>query len=235
MFAASQLFTNLCVRFISLMRLLPQSRLHGDRLETWDTTSIAAVVRTIVEAAHALDYLAVEEVTDNERAARFALVELHYLAEYCRILRGLDCASENYAMEATEIERLKKELTDNAYFKSLSEKLRARLLEGESPFFKTNAEIAVHFELEGDEFRALYKWLSNYAHTHPFAFVGISQNRGRGLENPADRGYVCLLLYLCNTYVAGCIRGYCVIFPDVRDKIPHERWALVEARGASAT
>lgn len=59
--AASQLFTNLGLRFISLMRFLPQSRLHDARFETWDTESIAALVGTIVEAAHAFDYLVVDE------------------------------------------------------------------------------------------------------------------------------------------------------------------------------
>jgi hypothetical protein len=233
-FAASQLFTNLCGRFITLLRLLPKSRLHGDRFEMWDTTSIAAVVRTIIEAAHAFDYLAVEDVPAAERDARFRLVELHYIAEYCRILDNLGSDPEEYSTETIEIEKLKGELSTNEYFMTLTEKVREKLLEGEKPFFKTNAEMAAHFGFCGGHFRALYKWLSNYAHSHPFAFVGISENRGRGLDNPTDRAYICHLLDLCNTYVAGCIRGYCAVFTDLRDKIPAHRWALVEARGATA-
>src|SRR6266540_1394516 len=160
-FAASQLFTNLCCRLISLLRLLPQSRLHGEGFEMWDTTSIAAIVRTVVEAAHAFDYLAVEEVADDERMARFRQVELHYLSELCAILTRLDADPQEYSSEAAEIEKLRQELEANAYFATFSWKTRKKLLEGEKPFFKTNAEMAARFGFSGEDFRAVYKFMSN--------------------------------------------------------------------------
>lgn len=234
LFAASQLFTNLCGRSITLLRLLPQSRLDGARFEMWDTASIAVIVRTIMETSHAFDYLAVEEVADAERDARFRLVELHYLCEYRSILIRFGAKPEDLSAKTLEIEQLQRELTRNEYFAALPAHARRRAGTGETPFFKTNAEMASRFGFSDDTFRAVYKWISNYAHSHPFAFIRVSNDRGRGLDNPADRGYICRLIEIANGYVAGCIRGYCSLFVDLRDSIPRDRWAIIEARTGNA-
>jgi hypothetical protein len=232
LFAGSQLFTNLCGRIIALMRLLPKSRLHTTFFETWDTTSIATLVRAIVEAAHAFHYLAVEEIPEDERRARFILVELHYQAEYCRILAGLGCNADEYAAESELVGALKTKLQESTYFQTLPAKRQKNVLRAEGPYFRNNAMIAEYFGFDCDQFRALYKWLSNYAHNHPFSYIRVSEKRGRGLDNPTDRGYARDLLDLANDYVAGCLRGYCVLFPDLRDTVSGVKWARIESRGA---
>lgn len=96
-FVASQLFTGICGRLISLFRLLPHSRLHGTSLVSWDTSSIASIARSVVEACHVYYYLAIDNVEAVEIEARFDLVELHYLTDYCAILTGFGENEDGYA------------------------------------------------------------------------------------------------------------------------------------------
>jgi len=85
--------------------------------------------------------------------------------------------------------------------------------------------IAERFELleelgwDQKRFRAIYDLLSQHAHILPMSFYRMEANgRGTGLENEADRGYICLMLQICTGVLNDCTDRIVLAFPDVADR-----------------
>jgi hypothetical protein len=119
-----------------------------------------------------------------------------------------------------QAEELRQRLLKNRYFISLPEKQRKELLKSKKHYLYSQDELIRRMGENPNTFRIGYEFLSAQVHTLPLGFYRTGdKNRGRGLENPVGRRYICLILDDVRLYVLRGIRELIVLFPDIRQKI----------------
>lgn len=220
-FLGSILFVGVVLRARSLLRLLPGSSLHPrDRESTFDFGSIAGVARSLMEACYVLYNLAIEDIPDIEREARFLVAKLHATIERRTMFRRLGDGGSRHDRELTkQIESLRTDLSENAFIGALDETIQQKYSQGKMPLLGSMQEISALYLGDLDFARFLYKWLSNYTHQQPFAFFATSMDRGRGLENVAECNLTALLLEQCNEHLIICCQQYLTLFPQLSEEI----------------
>jgi len=124
---------------------------------------------------------------------------------------------EGFEKQAQE---LRGRLLKNHHFLSLPEKKRKELLKGNNHYLHSQDELIGRMGENPNTFRFVYEFLSAQVHTLPLGFYRSGdKGRGRGLENPVERRYICLILDDVRMYVLRGIRELIVFFPDISQKI----------------
>jgi hypothetical protein len=90
-------------------------------------------------------------------------------------------------------------LLSNSFFSSLPEKQQKNLLKGESAMLLSQDKIVIRMGDASTDFRGMYRFLSAQVHSTPLAWYRMAaQNRGRGVENEIEKGYIALTVdYVC--------------------------------------
>ena len=191
-FYASVLFTRLCVSALSLQKLSPAPSFL-DRSVHWDYASVCSITRNIIECYLIFHYLCVQTVDDVEWEARWRLFNLHDCIQRTKMFASLDVTPDEEAAKIIEITL--DELKANTYFKGLTNKQQRHFLKGNDALFMSQDQIVQSFNGDINEFRSLYRFLSNQVHTLPISFYRMSeQERGRGVESEVEVGYTSLCL-----------------------------------------
>jgi hypothetical protein len=212
-FYASALFTKLCVSAVSLQKLSPHPRLLGQDVH-WDYASVCSVARNIVECYLIFHYLCVQKVDDTEWEARWRLFNLHDCIQRTKMFSSLNIAPEGE--EARVIEITLDELKANGYFQGLTQKQQRHYLKGNNALFMSQDQIVQSYGGDVNEFRFLYRFLSNQVHSLPMSFYRMSeQERGRGVESEVEVGYTALCLDTAHQYFDQACKEYKSLFQGV--------------------
>ncbi len=199
-FYASVLFTALITRSVSLLNLAPHSPWADKKIEHWDYSSLAGLVRTMIELRIAFYYLCTDECSSDEWNVRWNLFNLHDCTTRLRMFEALGnmVEAEQFSKEADE---LRQRLMSNLYFQSLPKKQHKKLLHGQTAYLFPLEEIAEKAGLEVNVFRWLYILLSSHVHGLPMSFyrIGGDPDRGRGLPSPIEESYSSLCLSLASS------------------------------------
>lgn len=215
------LFVGIVLRARSLLRLLPGSELHPrDAESTFDLASIATVSRSLMESCYVFFSLAVEDVAEDERQARILVAQLHEVVESRTMFRKLgDGGSSEDKQLTARIRELRLQIEDNAYMRSLDAEKLEVLQQGSTPLLGSMQDISEYYLDDRDFARFLYKWLSNYTHSHPFAYFRTSPERGRGIENSAEAKLASLILEQCSEHLILCCQQFLDLVPELSDKV----------------
>lgn len=188
---ASALFTRLCILNKSLILLLPQDTNHNH----WDVSSIAGIIRSIIETRLTFYYISVENITDEEWECREILFNLHDNNTRQTLFKGYDENKEQYCIVKKE---LQEKLKQNIFFKdnrSITEKQKKEYLKGKSAYFLTFSQIAEKMNIKKEDFKFIYKLLSNLTHPLPFSYYRSGDNnRGTGIKNDPDLTKILIFL-----------------------------------------
>lgn len=217
---ASVLFTRLCSTGMSLLFMLPRNRWVKARIEHWDFTAVASLSRNLIECYLAFFYLCVDKVSDDEWNCRWNLFNLHDCIFRKQIFEALGSSErmiEGFEKNAQDLHR---RLLNNQHFLSLSDRQRKELLKGNNPYLSAQDELIKRMGEDPKTFRLVYRILSAQVHTLPFGFYRTGEEwRGTGLENPIERGYICLILGGVYKYILRGIRELIDLFPDISQKM----------------
>ena len=212
-FYASVLFTRLCVSAVSLQKLSPDPRLLGQDAH-WDYASACSITRNIVECYLIFHYLCVQTVDDIKWEARWRLFNLHDCIQRTKVFASLNIAPEGEAAKVIKITL--DELKANGYFQRLTQKQQQHYLKGNSALFMSQDQIVQSYGGDVNEFRFLYRFLSNQVHSLPMSFYRVSeQERGRGVESEVEVGYTALCLNTACQYLDQARKDYGIIFQGV--------------------
>jgi Family of unknown function (DUF5677) len=129
-----------------------------------DHPSMMVVTRAMLETYIVASYLFAPRQTRDHRDFRRYAWELGDLLERQDLIATEGFAIKQLAREALRIEKLKRLLDDNTYFRSLGHKRRDRILKGQWRLGGWQA-LAVEVGLHGKFFAHVYAYLCSYAHS----------------------------------------------------------------------
>ena len=209
-FYASALFTVLCSRAVSLLKLTPTVA-NGDLLEEpWDYGSIFTLSRSLLEVRLAFFYLAIEQVPEEEWYCRWNLMCLHDCTGRIRLFEHIndDPQEQQHHLNgfAKQAEELRERLRTNAFFTALPEGRQRHLLRGTDSYILPLEELAARSGSSVGEFRQIYRLLSTQVHALPVSFFRMDEgNRGTGMHSEVEEGYIQTCLELA-THMLGSSR-----------------------------
>lgn len=218
-FWASVLFARLCNFSVSLSELLPGSAYSsGQADEVWDNSSVSSLVRDIFECFLLFHYLCIDPGPPTEAAARQTLMHLHDCTMRLRVFHVDEGSAERTFYEG-EKSRLKAQLEANAYFQTISDKRRQRLLAGRDLMFLSQDEILDRLGEDRALFRRHYEMLSAHTHSLPLSFYrALGDDRGRGIENPAEKNYISQSLTTVARFLGHACQSYRAMFAGTADQ-----------------
>ena len=194
-FYASVLFTVLCSRAVSLLKLVP-TRADGDLLEEpWDYGSVFTLSRSLLEVRLAFFYLSIEQVSEEEWYCRWNLMCMHDCTGRIRLFEHINDdpqkVAEHLAGFAEQAEDLRERLRANTFFTALPEARQRHLLRGADAYLSPLEELAARSGTTVQEFRLIYRLLSSQVHALPIAFFRMDEgNRGTGMHSRVEEGYI---------------------------------------------
>lgn len=215
---ASVLFTSLCSRGVSLAILAPYSPWAKRKIEHWDYSSTAGIVRSILEVRLALFYLCVEQCSAEEWDCRWNLFNLHDCTGRINLFRDMPNTEKDLQGFLAQAEVVRSRLTENPFFMSLPSKQRNKLINGGNAYLSPLENIAVRAGVDLNTFRWLYRLFSSQVHGLPMSFYRMGeQNRGRGVHSKSEEFYANLCLSFAVALLVAARDEMKILFPVAKD------------------
>jgi hypothetical protein len=183
---------------------------------------MTGIARTIIELRVAFYYLCVDECSEDEWQFRWNLFNLHDCTARIRMFEALENQSQVAALRETADE-LQSRLIANPFLATIDEKLRKRLLRGQTAYLVPLEVIAERAGIDLQSFRWLYVLFSSHVHALPMSFYRIGQegdDRGRGLPSPSEESYSALCLSLTATLLVATRDGIHRLFEPYKTMPP---------------
>ena len=197
-FYASVLFTALCTRGVSLAIVAPFSKWAKRLIEHWDYSSMAVMVRSMLEIRIAFFYLCIEDCSKEEWNCRWNLFNLHDCCSRIRLFAFMGDRDQNIHGFEGEAKELRERLSSNNFFMNLPEKQRNRFYKGRYAYLYPLEDIALKAGVKKQTFQWMYHFFSSHVHGLPMSFYGIGDaERGRGIHSEVEEDYTSLCLSLC--------------------------------------
>jgi hypothetical protein len=211
---ASVLFTRLCAAGISVLHMCPGSTTNKAGTH-WDFSSLAPLVRCLVQTSIMLFYLGTEVVGEDESRARLLVIQLRDCKERLHLFQNLDADGENMRGFEPAANHIRTELKANPYFSRLQAALRKRLLKGDTASILTDAQILDRLGILDQKGRGFLWFISSHADVSPLAYYRTGENnRGRGEENDADVHYIATALDLACDFIFRATSDMRVLFQE---------------------
>lgn len=213
---ANQLFIRMTVTCLSSIRLLPFNRYFPVENEFWDLHSILSLSRNFVETYLMLWYVAVEDVCVEERKLRLKILNYHLNNEKYKLYKEFGVTGPILLEFEQKLPIEKEEIGNNKLFNDivLDKNRRNNILKGIEAKYLSNFEITERVSFKTDEFKPLYRWFSNHAHSSPFAIFSLNEGRGNGTRNDAEVLYINMALDFMTKYLLIAIVDTLNLFPS---------------------
>lgn len=206
-FWASVIFTKMLLSCMSLLRMLPHP---NDKFSFphWDFSSVASLSRNISESYLLFYYLCVEELKD-ESEWQFRLLSMRIKESRTRVkmMRSAD-PNFNSSEYDDQIFGIIKELEQNSYFQSQTQKRKKEIILGNKGLFLQD-EVLVKIGLDQGLFRQTYIYQSSHVHSLPMSFFrNYLYQRADGAENDFDKQDMAMSAYLSEFFLARATTEY---------------------------
>jgi len=214
---ASVIFTRLCCAGTSVLHLCPGSPSNSVGA-LWDFTSVAALVRSLIQTCSLHFYLGTELVEEDESRARVLIMQLRDCVERLHFFQSAGASSEKIRGFEAAAEDLRGRISSNKYFVRLPGKVRRRLQKGATDSILTQDQILGRMGLLDQAGRAFLAFISSHADVSPFAyFLTGENNRGRGEENDTDKHYIATAVDLACDFILRASADMETLFREAPD------------------
>ena len=182
---ASQLVTQNVVTGLSISLLIHPVQRAGipglpATFTVADLPSLCILARGVVETYLTLFYLAVQPITAAEREFRLLWWDWHEVNERISSLDWIGSKAKKLETFRKRRNELRPKIAKHPCFPRLPDKLRTEFEKKRPPsdaVLMSKAQIAVASGVHPNQFRVVYKGLSQYAHAQPVASSGRFENR----------------------------------------------------------
>ncbi len=199
---ASVLFVRLCSAAKSILQLCPGSP-ENTAGTHWDFSSLAPLVRNLVQIGLTLFYLGTESIGNDESRARVLAMQLRDCAERQNLFKNFGAGAKETLEPQTPAIQLRTEISSNPYFLGLPAQLQESIINGERACILTEDQILGRMGSLDQNGRALLNFISSHADMSPLAYCRTGDNnRGRGVENDIDKHYIATAIDLACDFLA---------------------------------
>jgi putative NIF3 family GTP cyclohydrolase 1 type 2 len=158
-----------------------------------------------MEVCHRYLYLSEGGLSTEDAAFRQSLYYYHLNAEKYKLYLQSDVAADTLKGFEEGLPESKAQLLEYPAYKALHKKRADDVRAGNVCMHLTDEEVSLRFGLMHGKFKQMYRLLSAHAHGAPFATSSQSDERGRGIENETETGYVYLALGVLQQYLSKAI------------------------------
>ncbi len=230
---ASQLLTQNVITSLTIDSLIhptPRSGIPGlpNSVTVIDLPSLCILTRGVVETYLAMFYVAVQPVAAAEREFRLLWWDWHEVNEQIWSLNRI-------GSKATKLEtygELRSRIAKHSNYSSLPSKLRKQFEQQQSPTDAiplSKVQIAEAAGIHPNQFKVIYKSLSQYAHAQP---VAVSRMLGLSATDEDIRLHFRLATRHATSFLLFSVRDFITIFPQGRGFTDEEFWKLVAIQSA---
>jgi hypothetical protein len=224
---ANQLYVRMTLTSLSIIHLLPENRLFPSEWQIWDFFSVASLARNLIENYNMLFFVAVENITDEERDFRLNVLYYHHNKEKQKFYK--DLGGRQFDKEFDEnLPIAKKALKEHPFFSKLPHKISNAIIDGRKSIYLSREDISKKRNFDKNTLKAYYRLFSNHTHSSPMAFLSMSNLRGGGKENKTELHYLTITLHLCIKYLSAAIIDIVSLFPHCRGNIDLEKLLMIE-------
>lgn len=234
---ADPIFTKLLCHAISLRTLSPQLDSQKEH-ELWDMPSACAVARCIIEAHDVLEYIALANISEEERSFRLLTWKLHDQQRRSRMLKAIKSSDPRAHEIHTRAIELQRDAEQHSFFKKLNPAQRKKIQGGDAPSFllsqkEMNAANGVNHEYHV----AATMMLSQYVHTLPMAVHQLLEFRA---GTPDSLHLSSMPIQYSLAFLARSITRMAEVFPqgnleldDSQERV-FSQWFAVAKNGVSS-
>jgi Family of unknown function (DUF5677) len=234
---ASQLLTQNVITSLTIDSLIhptPRSGIPGlpHSFTVIDLPSLSILTRGVFETYLALFYVAVQPIAAAEREFRLLWWDWHEVNERIWSLNRI--GSKTAKLETYEERRneLRARIAEHPNYSSLPAKLKKQFEQRQSPteaVLLSKVQIAEAAGIHPDQFKVIYKSLSQYAHAQP---VAVSRMLGLSAIDEGIRLHFRLAARRATSYLLFSVRDFITIFPQGRRFTDERFWQLVTIQSA---
>lgn len=212
----SYIFAKIVVHSIAVLKMIPNSELFEipNNFKVLDISSLAVLVRALIETYNVFFYLIIDELDENELDFRFLLWHLHSECERLRMLKLIGSTNPIIADVEKDIENYREKLLNNDFFKSKNSKERTLYRKGEVGISLTNSQISEKAGISVNFYKSVYKYLSSYTHTFPFSVQQIAVFKA---DDEESLNIINSLVEISSGYLSFAIRDFVKLFPDQKE------------------
>lgn len=198
---ASVLFTRLCSAAKSILHMCPGSPANTAGTH-WDFSSLAPLVRSLVQTGLMLFYLGTEVVGEDESRARVLVMQLRDCKERVHLFENFGASGEKTRGFEVAADHIRTELSSNSYFERLPAQLRKSLMKGDRASILTEDQILDRLKILDPMGCVFFRFISSHADVSPLAYYRTGDNnRGRGEENDSDKHYIATAVDLACDFI----------------------------------
>jgi hypothetical protein len=215
---ASWLFVRACVMAKTIENSFDAIPTGFGETKWLDHASIAILCRALIECISVMLYIGDIEVSEDEWDCRKRLFILHELVNRTSFLTSINYAFDE-DLRDRQLEYAREKLSENVFFKSLPERRRKRLLDGDDMYIVGRHEAMLTFGWGEKLTRGVYKYLSNQSHSLPMAFARTAANNLYANDSAGARATAGFGIEFARKALGrGCIHMLC-LFPDTEAAI----------------
>ncbi|NMB82303.1 MAG: hypothetical protein GYA14_10840 [Ignavibacteria bacterium] len=209
----SQIFTKFISHAIAIRKLLPESTLFNlpGNLQLWDISSIAVLVRALMETYNVFYYLTIDKVSTEEWKFRFILWRYHAECQRLKMLKAIRSVNPEITNIEINLEKLRDDLLKDPFYNLQPFKIRNKFLGGDRGIALTNSEISERAGIAKEYYKTSYAYSSNYTHSYPFS---LQQLKVFKAEDEESLNLIITQIKTSSGYMCFAIRDYIKIFPD---------------------
>lgn len=209
----SHIYAKIATHSVALLKLIPESSLFKlpNNFEVWDVSSLAVLVRALMETYYVFHYLIIEEIPEEELEFRFILWHLHAESERLRMLKAIGSTNPKIGTVEKDIAALKAKLLQNSFYLTKNSDARSKYRKGEEGIALSNSQISEKAGISINYYKSTYKFLSSYTHTFPFSIQQVSTFK---VDDEESINLLKGLVDISLGYISFAIRDYVKLFPD---------------------
>jgi len=187
---------------VSILKLLPYNELSATNDKEFAIFFNLSLFRNVIEATNNLYYYSLEEITEEESNFRLLLFYYHNELETLNMAELLSFETTIKEIDVKQIEEKKYEILKDPIYLSLDKNLKKLIIDGKRYSHLTQTEIAKRRGIDFKYFRGLYKLLSGYTHSLPFAMDSIAVSTVHNFSINFYASILNIVIYFLNSCLA---------------------------------
>ncbi len=166
----------LCIAADSLIRVANfHERIQNGEVCTLDQSTIASIVRGMIEATAMIAYMTEPSMTDSDWKFKRLVICLHDATTRYKMFKGWKNLTESDG-HRNNMDQLKAEIQSTVEFNGLPKDIQDKVLSGQVIYLRGLRSAIRLMDWDVDDFSSVYAYLSSHAHSSPVSFIRLGKH-----------------------------------------------------------